>query len=156
MVGKDIICSQAMQSNTLCIRRNRPPQSCANLHPYDSICLILGLFCQSAAMLLLKNKHYFTLSFVFSSPGDVSITAIATPATKRWTCPPACCRPQMHVSLLSRSMIPSGWNDVLIFLRMVLNLETVKLVLFSSEVALCPLLPWYCVKSSWNICFRDF
>ncbi len=26
----------------------------------------------------------------------------------------------------------------------------------SSEVALCPLLPWYCVKSSWNIWFRDY
>ncbi len=25
----------------------------------------------------------------------------------------------------------------------------------TSEVALCPLLPWYCVKLSWNICFRD-
>ncbi len=26
----------------------------------------------------------------------------------------------------------------------------------SSEVALCPLLPWYSVKSSWNIRFRDY
>jgi hypothetical protein len=26
----------------------------------------------------------------------------------------------------------------------------------ASEVAPCPLLPWYCVKLSWNICFRDF
>ncbi len=26
----------------------------------------------------------------------------------------------------------------------------------SSEVALCPLLPWYCVKLSWNIWFRDY
>ncbi len=25
-----------------------------------------------------------------------------------------------------------------------------------SEVALCPLLPWYCVNSSWNICFGDY
>ncbi len=24
------------------------------------------------------------------------------------------------------------------------------------DVALCPLLPWYCVKSSWNIWFRDY
>ncbi len=26
----------------------------------------------------------------------------------------------------------------------------------ASEVALCPLLPWYCVKSSWNVWFRDY
>ena len=26
----------------------------------------------------------------------------------------------------------------------------------TSEVALCPLLPWYCVKSSWNEWFRDY
>ncbi len=26
----------------------------------------------------------------------------------------------------------------------------------SSEVAPCPLLPWYCVKSSWNIWFRNY
>ncbi len=26
----------------------------------------------------------------------------------------------------------------------------------SSEVALCSLLPWYCVKLSWNIWFRDY
>ncbi len=26
----------------------------------------------------------------------------------------------------------------------------------TSEVALCPLLPWYCVKLSWNIWFRDY
>ncbi len=26
----------------------------------------------------------------------------------------------------------------------------------SSEVALCPLLPWYCAKLSWNIWFRDY
>ncbi len=26
----------------------------------------------------------------------------------------------------------------------------------ASEIALCPLLPWYCVELSWNICFRDF
>ncbi len=26
----------------------------------------------------------------------------------------------------------------------------------TSEVALCPLLPWYCVKSSRNVWFRDF
>jgi hypothetical protein len=26
----------------------------------------------------------------------------------------------------------------------------------TSEVALCPLLPWYCVKSSWNVWFRDY
>jgi hypothetical protein len=58
--------------------------------------------------LLRKNKHYFKLSFIFSSPGDVSITAIAAPAAKRWACPPACCHPQMHVSLSSRSKIPLG------------------------------------------------
>jgi len=42
----------------------------------------LGGFAKSAAMLLLKNKHNFTLSFIFSSPGDVSITAIAAPLQK--------------------------------------------------------------------------
>ncbi len=26
----------------------------------------------------------------------------------------------------------------------------------SSELALCPLLPWYCVKSPWNIWFKDY
>ncbi len=26
----------------------------------------------------------------------------------------------------------------------------------ASEVELCPLLPWYCVKLSWNIWFRDY
>ncbi len=26
----------------------------------------------------------------------------------------------------------------------------------TSEAALCPLLPWYCVKSSWNIWFWDY
>ncbi len=26
----------------------------------------------------------------------------------------------------------------------------------ASEVALCPLLPWYCVKSSWNVWFRYY
>ena len=26
----------------------------------------------------------------------------------------------------------------------------------ASEVALCPLPPWYCVKLSWNLYFRDF
>jgi hypothetical protein len=68
----------------------------------------LGGFAKSAAMLLLKNKHNFTLSFIFWSPGDVSITAIAAPAARRWTCPPACRHPQTLVSLLSRSKIPSG------------------------------------------------
>jgi hypothetical protein len=68
----------------------------------------LGFFAKSAALLLLKNKHTFTSSFIFSSPGDVSITAIAAPAAKRQTCPPAWCRPQMHVSLSSRSKIPLG------------------------------------------------
>jgi hypothetical protein len=66
----------------------------------------LGFFAQSAATLLLKNKHYFTLSFIFPSPGDVSITAIAPPADNRWTHPPACRRPQPHASLLSRSKMP--------------------------------------------------
>ncbi len=28
--------------------------------------------------------------------------------------------------------------------------------LHPSEVALCPLLPWYCVKLSWNVWFRDY
>ncbi len=28
--------------------------------------------------------------------------------------------------------------------------------LTTSEVALCPLLPWSCAKSSWNIWFRDY
>jgi hypothetical protein len=43
----------------------------------------LGGFAILAAMLLLKNMNYFTLSFIFSLPGDVSITTIAAPATKR-------------------------------------------------------------------------
>jgi hypothetical protein len=68
----------------------------------------LGGFAKSAAMFLLKNKDNFTSSFIFSSPGDVSITAIAAPAAKKWTCPPACCHPQTHVSLLSRSKTPLG------------------------------------------------
>jgi hypothetical protein len=46
------------------------------------------------------------LSFIFLSPGDDSITAIAAAATKRWTHPPACCCPQSHASLLSRSKMP--------------------------------------------------
>jgi hypothetical protein len=61
---------------------------------------------QSAATLLLKNKHYFTLSFIFLSPGDVFITAIAALATKRWIHPPACRRPEPHTSLSSRSKMP--------------------------------------------------
>ncbi len=61
---------------------------------------------QSAATLLLKNKHYFTSSFIFPSSGDVSVTAIAAPITKRRTHPHACCCPQPHASLLSRSKMP--------------------------------------------------
>ncbi len=68
----------------------------------------MGGFAKSAAMLLLKNNHYFTLSFIFSSPGDVSITAIVAPAAKRPTSPPACRCPQTHVSLSSSSKIPLG------------------------------------------------
>jgi hypothetical protein len=43
----------------------------------------LAKFDQSAAKLLMKNKHYFTYSFIFPSPGDVSFTATAAPAAKR-------------------------------------------------------------------------
>ncbi len=47
--------------------------------------------------MLLKNKHYFTESFIFPSPVDVSV-AIAAPAAKRRTYPPACCHPShMHL-----------------------------------------------------------
>ncbi len=63
-------------------------------------------FAQSAATLLLKNKHYITPSIIFPSPGDVSITAIAAFTAKRWTHPPACQRPQLHASLSSRSKMP--------------------------------------------------
>ncbi len=65
-----------------------------------------GVFAQSAATLQLKSKHYFTLSYIFPSPGDVSVTAKAAPAIKRWTHPPACYCPQLHPSLLSRSKMP--------------------------------------------------
>ncbi len=82
----------------------------------------LGFFSKSAAILLLKYKHYFTSSFIFSSPGDVPITVIATPAAKRWPCPPACHRPQMHESLSSKSKIPLEKNKILIF-KNGLNLE---------------------------------
>ncbi len=108
MVGKDIICSQATQ---------RIPFVFIGIGPLN--CVQIGIhlipfgqswffFSKSAAMLLLKNKHNFTPSFIFSSPGDVSITAIAAPTAKRWTCPPACRHPQTHVSLLFRSKIPLG------------------------------------------------
>ncbi len=106
VVGKDIMGLQGTQNNTLFICRNRPPPLCANWHPYDSIQLIFRGFAQSAATSLLKNKHYFTSSCIFLSPGDVSITAIATPTAKRWTHPPACHRPQPHASLLARSKMP--------------------------------------------------
>ncbi len=36
------------------------------------------------------------------------------------------------------------------------ELLILNVIMTTSEVALCPLLPWYCVKLSWNICFRDF
>jgi hypothetical protein len=52
----------------------------------------LGDFAKSAAILLLKDKHYFTLSFIFSSAGDVSFTAIAASATKN-TDPSSCLPP---------------------------------------------------------------
>jgi hypothetical protein len=65
----------------------------------------LAKFVQSAATLLLKNKHYFTESFIFPSPGDVSV-AIAAPTAKRQTYPPACCHPKPHASLLPRSKMP--------------------------------------------------
>jgi hypothetical protein len=63
-----------------------------------------GFFSQSAVTSLLKNKDYFTSSFIFLSLGDDSVTTIAaTTATQKWTHLPACCRPQLHSSLLSRS-----------------------------------------------------
>jgi hypothetical protein len=68
--------------------------------------LSLGGFAQSAAKSLLKNKHYFTSSFMFPSLGDDFITAIAAAATKRRTHPPPCRCPQLHASLLSRSKMP--------------------------------------------------
>ncbi len=36
------------------------------------------------------------------------------------------------------------------------RLQSSSVVVVTSEVALCPLLPWYCVKPSWNIWFRDY
>jgi hypothetical protein len=57
-------------------------------------------------MFLLKNKHYFTSSCIFLSPGDVSVTAIAAPTAKRRTHTPSCCCPQPHASLSSRSKMP--------------------------------------------------
>jgi hypothetical protein len=55
IVGKDIIFSQAMQSSTLCICRNRPPQLCANQNPYDSIWLIFGGFCQISSNVAIEK-----------------------------------------------------------------------------------------------------
>jgi hypothetical protein len=66
----------------------------------------LAKFVQSAATSPLKNKHYFTYSYLFPSPGDVSVTAIAAPAAKRLAYPPACCHPKPHASLLPRSKMP--------------------------------------------------
>ncbi len=106
MVSKDIICLQATQNNTLYICRNRPPPLCTNKHPKNLIWLIFDCFCSISSNITIEKKHYFTLSLIFLSPGDVSITTIAAPIAKRWTHPPACCRPQPHASLLSRSKMP--------------------------------------------------
>ncbi len=65
-----------------------------------------GGFAQSAATSLLKNNDYFTQSFILRSPGDDSVTAISAAATKRWTHPPACRRPQPHASFSYRSKMP--------------------------------------------------
>jgi hypothetical protein len=93
----------------------------------------LVIFAQLSAILLLKHKHYFISSFIFPSPGDVSVTAIAAPAAKRRTHPPACRRPQPHASLSSRSKMPLpppslGEKEILFFLRTVLNLDQQKLI----------------------------
>jgi hypothetical protein len=106
VVGKDIICLQATQNNTLYICRKRPPPLCTNQHLKNSIRLIFVCFCSISSNVAIEKNQYFTLSFIFLSPGDVSITAIAAPIAKRWTHPPDCCRPQPHVSLLSRSKMP--------------------------------------------------
>ena len=34
--------------------------------------------------------------------------------------------------------------------------DSTETSLRASEVALCPLLPWYCVKSSWNVWLREY
>jgi hypothetical protein len=68
--------------------------------------LSLGGFAHSAAISLLKNKHYFTSSFIFLSPGYDSVTAIAGASAKRGTHPPACHCPQLHASLSLRSKMP--------------------------------------------------
>jgi hypothetical protein len=97
----------------------------------------LLFFAQSAATLLLKNKRYFTLSFIFPSSGDVFVTAINAPAANRWPILLlAAALSHMHLlfpnvkclcRLQCRDYSSMGEKKILFFLRTVLNLEQWKL-----------------------------